>query len=201
MKHKVEIHIPEDWPFEHIPSLPEYDEDGDIEVDNFTCENCEYHNSNQCKCINHDYVHFFKQWFYCDVYTPFHTICRQFKPSWQKYPYGCLEWDAIGGFDEWQKLWRKQWHPRTGEPYSPNCALIRAHTVEGRDLSDDIYTVSYDDFVNCNIIREDGIHCLNYRHIERTRDPMYVTGYKWVSEGPGLWVPWEDNRYDAKGNL
>lgn len=186
--------IPSDWPFEHIP-VPTYDEDGELEVDNFTCGLCKY-SGEKCKCINHKYIHFFRPWFSCDVYTWHHTICRQFALNTPLYPYGGLEWDFIGGFDEWLRLWRKQWHPRKDYAlYSPSVSLIRAKQVENREFSDDVYVVSFNDFINCNIIKDDGIHCISYRHIERSRDPKNVTGYKWVYEGAGIWVPWDNNRY------
>lgn len=190
----IKIQVPSDWPFEHIPTF-EYDEDGEPEVDNLECRLCAHE---ECQCIDHDYVHFFRPWFSSDVLTSHHTICSAFKFGDRLYPAGKLIWDAIGGFKEWQRLWRKQWHPRQGQDYAPNIPLIRAKQVDGREHSDDVYTVSYDDFVNCNIMRRGGIHCLNYRHIERSRKPEDVTGYKWVYEGPGIWIPWEDNKYEKR---
>lgn len=189
----MQIQIPPDWPFEHLPVF-EYDEDGEPEVDNLECRLCAH---KKCKCIDHDYVHFFRPWFSCDVLTSHHTICRAFEFNAPLYPAGKLIWDAVGGFDEWQCLWRKQWHPRLRDVYTPRVSLIRANQVEDREFSDDVYIVSYDDFVNCNIMRHEGIHCLNYRHIERSRKSPI--GYKWINEGPGLWVPWEENRYEKQG--
>ena len=192
MKHALPV-IPANWPFEHIPTW-ELDKDGELEVDNLTCRTCEHHGK-QCKCIDHDHVHFFRPYFSCDVGTADHTICRAYKPSKTLYPAGYIAWEFLGGFDEWQRLWRKQWHPRRDHDYSPQVCLIRAHTTDDRSFSDDRYIVSYDDFVNCRIMQPDGIHCLNYIHIERTRDQRFVTGYKWVYEGPGIWRPWNDNTY------
>ena len=190
----TEIKVPADWPFGHIPVFT-YDEDGEPEVDNLECGLCAH---KECQCIDHKWVHFFRPWFSSDVLTSHHTICSAFLFNEKAYPAGKLIWDAVGGFDEWQHLWRKQWHPRTHSEYSPRVALIRANQIEGREFGDDMYFVSYEDFVNCNIVREDGVHCLDYHHIERSRNPKDVTGYKWVSEGPGIWVPWEDNRYEKE---
>ena len=197
---KATVIIPPTWPHSHIPTYT-YDEYGDLEVSNFMCCECEYFGSN-CKCIDHKYVHFSRPYFSCDVLREHHPICRQFKCSWDKYPAGCLEWDALGGFDEWYRLWIKQWHYNRNPPWSI-IALIRAintldaeHDIsKDRKFSDDRYYVSYDDFLDCNIMKDDGIHCLNYMHIEKSRNPKDVTGYKWVSEGSGLWIPWEDNKY------
>lgn len=202
MNHKVQVHIPDDWPFEHIPTW-EYDNDGDLEVTNYTCGECEYFGKN-CKCIDHNYVHFFRPWFKCDELTSWHSICKQFKPSWHKFPAGYLEWDAIGGFDEWHRIWRKQWHYNRNQPWSV-IPLIRANMVldkehdkaKNREFGDDVYYVSYEDFINCNIMQKDGIRCLDFQHIEISRKPKDITGYKWVSEGPGFWIPWEDNKYDT----
>lgn len=201
MTRKVEIHIPSDWPFEHIPTW-EYDEDGDLEVANFMCRTCVYFGS-RCKCINHDYVHFSRPWFSCDVMRENHIICKQFKPSWALFPAGCLEWNALGGFDEWHRLWRKQWHYGRDQPWA-KIGLIRAiNTLDAehdrakdREFSDDIYYVSYEDFLNCQIMQKDGIHCLDFEHIEISRNSPI--GYKWVNEGPGLWIPWEKNMYISK---
>lgn len=187
------IQIPENWPFEHIPVFT-YDEDGEPEVDNLECRLCAH---KECKCINHEYVHFFRPWFSSDVMTGHHTICSAFMFNEALYPAGKLIWDAVRGFDGWRILWAKQWHH--SPDYKPNISLIRAKQIEGREFGDDVYIVSYDDFVNCNVMRTEGIHCLNYRHIERSRNPKDVTGYKWVSEGPGLWIPWEDNKYEKQG--
>lgn len=192
MKKHIPV-IPSDWPFEHIPSW-EYDEDGELEVSNFTCGNCKYIGS-KCKCIDHNYMHFARPWFSCDVTTAHHTICRYFEIDEKLHPAGKIEWDALGDFDEWLRLWRKQWHPRRDSVYSPECLLIRANQFNGREFSDDVYAVAYDDFMRCHIMKPEGVHCLYYRHIERSRNPKDVTGYKWVHEGPGIWTPWEDNRY------
>ena len=187
------IQIPPDWPFAHIPTF-EYGIFGSPEVDNLECRLCAH---KKCQCIDHDWVHFFRPWFSSDVMTEHHTICRAFAFNEPLYPAGKLVWDAVGGFDGWHELWTRQWHDSpTRKEYKPLVALIRARQVEGREFGDDVYHVSYDDFVNYNIMRPEGIHCLNYHHIERSRNPKDVTGYKWVSEGPGLWVPWEENRYE-----
>ena len=183
------IQIPPDWPYEHIPVF-EYDEDGEPEVDNLCCGLCAH---KECKCIDHKWVHFGRPWFSSDVLTEHHTICGAFEFDEHLYPAGKLIWDAVGGFWGWQRLWRKQWH---NPWYQPRVTLIRANQVEGREFGDDVYIVSYDDFMNCDIMRPEGIRCLNYRHIERSRNPKDVTGYKWISEGHGLWVPWEENRYE-----
>lgn len=42
-------------------------------------------------------------------------------------------------------------------------------------------------------MKDEGIYCLDYAHIEVSRKS--VTGYKWVHEDSGLWIPWEDNKY------
>ena len=186
----IQIQIPADWPHSHIPTW-EYDADGDIEVSNFMCGECLYHGS-QCKCIDHKLVHFFRPYFSCDVTTARHTICKQFVPHPGLYPAGCLEWDALGGFDEWYRIWRKQWHYNRAQPWS-KLALIGASHPKGREHSDDRYFVSYADFLNCNIMHEDGIRCIDYSHIEIARNTPI--GYKWVSEGPGIWMPWNNNKY------
>lgn len=183
------ITIPADWSYEYIPTW-EYDKNGDLEVSNFMCGECQHHNKGACPCIDHRWAHFHRPYFSCDVTTSQHTICRQFVPI---YPALKLEWDFLGGFDEWLRLWRKQWHPRKGQDYAPNIPLIQASRAEGREHSDDVYTVPYDDFINCTIMRTEGIHCLDYTHIEMARKS--VLGYKWVHEGPGLWIPWENDKY------
>lgn len=199
-KRKIEVHIPKDWSHPHIPTF-EYDEDGDLEVSNFMCQHCKFFGS-QCKCIDHQFVLFSRPWFSCDKLRERHTICKAFMPHSERYPAGCLEWNALGGFDEWHKLWRKQWHYNRKAPWSV-ISLQRAihenddeHDIaKDRGFSDDYYIVPYQDFIDCAIMREDGIHCLNFYHIEYSRNPKDVTGYKWVPEGPGIWVPWEHNRY------
>lgn len=198
MNRKIEPRIPDDWPFEHIPTW-EYDEDGDLEVTNFICCQCEYSGS-KCKCINHNYVHFYRPWFSCNVMRERHSICRQFKPSWGLFPAGYLEWEALGGFDEWYRIWRKQWHYNKDQPWT-KVPLIRAikeldeehDRAKDREFCDDVYYVPYEDFLNCNIMQKDGIHCLDFQHIEIDRKGPI--GYSWVSEGPGLWIPWEKNKY------
>lgn len=187
-----QITIPENWPFEHIPTW-EYDENGDIEVSNFMCGECVHHHKGECKCLDHKWVHFFRPYFSCDVGTARHTICREFIPHPALYPAGCVEWDYLGVFDGWYRLWVKQWHHGHNPPWT-KVPLIRASHTEGREHSDNCYYVSYDDFVNCNIMRDDGIRCLGYSHIERTRNNPI--GYMWVHEGPGVWVPWDGDRYD-----
>lgn len=198
MNYKIKVRIPDDWSFEHIP-IWEYDEDGDLEVSNFMCRTCEYFGG-KCKCINHNYVHFHRPWFSCDVMRENHTICKQFKPLWDLSPAGCLEWEALGGFDEWYRIWRKQWHYNKDQPWT-KVPLIRAvkeldeehDRAKDREFCDDVYYVPYEDFLNCDIMQKDGIHCLDFQHIEIDRkSPL---GYSWVSEGPGLWIPWEKNRY------
>lgn len=186
-----QIKIPADWPYKHIPSW-EYDDDGDIEVSNFMCGECIHHHA--CKCIDHKWVHFFRPYFSCDVGTSRHTICKAFEPHPKLYPAGCLEWDALGGFDEWYRVWRKQWHYNRAQPWN-YIALISANHSKNREHSDDRYLIPYDDFINCNIMRADGIHCINYMHIEISRSSPI--GYKWVCEGPGIWMPWDNNRYDV----
>lgn len=197
---RIEIQIPDNWPFEHIPTW-EYDEDGDLEVSNFMCHECEYFGNN-CKCIDHRYVYFSRPWFSSDKLRENHSICKAFKPDTCRCPAACLEWDALGGFDEWYRIWRKQWHYNRPEPWTV-ISLQRAimdideeHDIsKDREFSDDYYTISYQDFLNCRIMREDGIHCLDFCHIEKSRNPKDVTGYKWVHEGPGIWVPWQNNKY------
>lgn len=197
---KTVVNIPADWPYEHIPTW-EYDKDGDIEVSNFMCRQCKYFGSH-CKCIDHRYVYFSRPWFSCDKLRENHPICKAFKPYFQSCPAGYLEWEALGGFDEWYRLWRKQWH-HNRNPVWTHISLIRAiptidaeHDIaKDREFSDDVYTVPYEDFLNCDIVREDGIHCLDFRHIEYSRNSKSVTGYKWVSEGPGIWIPWDSNKY------
>lgn len=189
----MEIIVPADWPYEHIPSFT-YDEDGEPEVDNLECRLCAH---KECRCIDHKYVHFFRPWFSCDVLTQHHTICSAFEFDGGRYPAGKLIWDAVGGFWGWQRLWAKQWHdsPERKE-YKPAISLIRSKQVENREFGDDVYVVSYDDFANCRIMKPEGIHCLNYMHIEISRQSPI--GYKWVNEGPGFWIPWEDNKYEKQ---
>lgn len=49
---------------------------------------------------------------------------------------------------------------------------------------DDVWYVPYADFINCEIMKPDGIQYVEYKHIERSRQT--VTGYKWVTEGGGI---------------
>ena len=185
-RNPVLVQVPADWNYPYIPFFT-YDEDGEPEVDNLECKLCAH---NECKCIDHKWMHFARPWFSSDVLTTHHTICRAFLFNEQLYPAGYLIWKAVGGFDGWHRLWVKQWHSSPlGIEYKPRIPLIRANQVEGREFSDDVYIVSYDDFLTCNIVRNDGIHCLDYRHIERSRNQKDVTGYKWVYEGPGIWIP------------
>lgn len=185
------IKVPSNWPFEHIP-VWEYDGDNELEVSNFMCGECIHHHDGLCKCIDHKYVHFFRPWFSCDVGTSHHTICKAFEPHPDLYPAGYVEWQYLEGFDEWYRIWIKQWHNGRNPPWG-SVQLIRASHTEGREHSDDRYSISYGDFLNCEIMKSDGVHCLDYAHIERTRKS--ITGYVWVHEGPGLWIPWENDTY------
>ena len=153
----------------------------EFEVSNFMCGACKYFGKS-CKCIDHSQIHFSRPYFSCDEFTAHHTICRAFEPL-EIYKALYVEWwFVLGGFDRWQQLWSEQWHngklPRT-------VSIIRAgKPPEGREFSDDRYEVPYENFVNCQIMKPDGIHYLRYSHIERTRSSPI--GYKWVHEGPGI---------------
>ena len=148
----IKVNIPDNWPYEHIPTW-EYDEYGDIEVSHFMCCHCEYF-GNMCKCINHNYVHFARPWFSCDILREHHDICNNFKPSWDYYPAGCIEWDALGGFDEWYRLYIKQYCYNRNPPLT-TISLHRAikildaehDKVKHREFCDDVYIVSYNDFL------------------------------------------------------
>lgn len=160
------------------------------EVDNLTCDHCRFHGS-QCKCIDHRLVHFSRPWFSCDVMTGKHTICSAFEPV-TYYPALVREWHEVGGFDRWHKLWIDQWHH--GRIPFQTCALILAKRPKpGREFSDDRYYVSYQDFVDCNIMRPDGIHYLDYAHIEQSRKSPI--GYIWKHDGPGI-LRYEDMKED-----
>lgn len=149
------------------------------EVSNIMCGHCKFWGS-ACKCIDHSKVHFFRPWFSCDVMTRQHSICSAFEPG-NAAPAIAYEWAIIGGFEAWYKLYVEQWHngkaPKTA-------TLILAQKREGREHSDDRYIVPYDDFINCQIMRDDGIHYADYMHIEISRKSP--TGYKWMHDGPGI---------------
>ena len=149
------------------------------EVSNIMCGHCKYCGS-ACKCIDHSKVHFFRPYFSCDVMTQHHSICSAFEPN-NAAPAIVYEWAVLGGFEAWHKLFIEQWHngkaPKT-------VSLILAKTPEGREHSDNRYAVPYDDFINCRIMRDDGIHYQTYEHIEISRKSP--TGYKWVKDGPGI---------------
>lgn len=150
-----------------------------IEISNLTCDHCKYCGMN-CKCIDHNVVHFSRPWFSCDVYTGKHTICSSFDPV-SYFKYVIDEWQEVGGFWNWQRLWKEQWH---NGRLPQSIALILAKPRQGREFSDDRYYVSYDDFVYCNIMKEDGIHFYDYAHIEKSRKSPI--GYIWIHEGPGI---------------
>ena len=153
----------------------------DFEVTNFMCGDCRYR-CEACQCIDHKQVHFSRPYFSCDPFTAHHTICSAFEPV-DYYPALWFEWHyVLGGFERWHKLWLDQWH--NGKP-PRTVSLIRAgRPPEGREFGDDRWIVPYEDFVNCQIMKPDGIHYLDYVHIERTRkNPI---GYEWIHEGPGI---------------
>lgn len=171
-----------------------------IEVSNLTCDRCRNwtvrENECRCACIDHNVVHFHRPWFSSDVMTGHHTICSAFEPvSWAL---GTLrEWDEVGGFKGWYPLWIEQWH--WGRVPYKTVSLIKAGAPpEGREIQDDVYSVPYEDFLNCNIMRPDGIHYVEYKHIERSRKSPI--GYKWVSEGPGI-LTYGDEKANAEPKL
>jgi hypothetical protein len=111
-----------------------------------------------------------------------HTICSAFEPV-AYYPAVLREWEEVGGFEGWYPLWIKQWH--FGRVPHKTVSLIKAGSPPaGREIQDDVYTMPYEDFLNCNIMQPDGIHYLDHAHIERSRkNPI---GYIWVHDGPGI---------------
>ena len=151
-----------------------------VEVSRFSCGDCKYHGDN-CKCIDHTKVHFARSCFSCDEYTANHIPC---------YAYECVsyfpalrqEWEKIGNFWKWHELFITQWH-NGKKPKTIDIILTRP-TKEGREVFDDVWEVAYDDFLNCNIIKDNKIHYINYRHIEKTRKTP--TGYHWINEGEGV---------------
>ena len=151
-----------------------------IEVSNFRCGSCKYFGKN-CKCIDHSKVHFSRSCFSCDEYTAHHPICSAFEPV-EIYSALVKEWEELGGFDGWYPLYFEQWLNKK-RPYTIGIILTKP-TKEGREVTDDIWEVHYDDFIKCNIMREDGIHYRYYRHIERSRKS--VIGYTWIEEGEGI---------------
>ncbi len=144
-----------------------------------SCRNCAFNGIN-CKCINHRYVHFFRPWFSCDRFTGHHSICSAFQPN-KLSPAITTEWEHFEGFSNWYPVWLKQWHD--GKMPKVEC-LILTKPKKGREFSDDRYYIPYLDFLNCNIMRPDGIHYTDYSHIEQSRKS--VTGYAWKHEGPGI---------------
>lgn len=158
----------------------------EIEVSNLTCDHCRWWSAREsgshCKCIDHNVVHFHRPWFSCDVMTGKHTICSAFEPI-TYYPAVLREWEEAGGFEGWYPLWIKQWH--FGRVPHRTISLIKAGSPPaGREIQDDVYTVPYEDFLNCNIMKPDGIHYLDHAHIERShKNPI---GYIWVHDGPGI---------------
>lgn len=151
-----------------------------IEVSNFRCGSCVYFGKD-CKCIDHSKVHFARSCFSCDEYTAHHPICSAFEPV-KHYSALYDEWQQLGGFNGWYPLYVEQWLdgrlPRT-------IGIILAKpTKEGRTVTDDIWDVPYNDFINCRIMHDDGIHYVKYRHIEKSRSS--VIGYKWIEEEGGI---------------
>lgn len=158
------------------------------EVDNYTCGECRYHSS-ECHCINHSLIHFCRPWFSSDIMTAHHAICSEFSPC-PHYPAIYFDWHENGGWDGWYPLYIEQW--RNGKP-PKTIALIKAgKPPKGREFSDDRYYVPYDDFINCRIMKPDGIHYVDYAHIEISRSSP--TGYIWKYEGPGILT------FDEKGD-
>ena len=150
------------------------------EVSNLMCGTCKCFGK-ACKCIDHTQFHFARSCFSCDEYTAHHTICSAYDPM-NCYPALVWEWHILlGGFKTWQELWLKQWHDGK-KPH--RISVIRAKAREGREFSDDVYEVPYDDFVNCELMKPDGLHYQRYRHIEKTRSSPI--GYHWIEEGPGI---------------
>ena len=108
--------------------------------------------------------------------------CSAFEPVARSAPAIFREWYMNGGWDGWYPLFIEQWcngvTPRT-------VTLIKAgKPPEGREFSDDRYYVPYSDFINCRIMQPDGIHYVDYAHIERSRSSPI--GYIWKHEGPGI---------------
>ena len=151
-----------------------------MEVSNFRCGSCKYFGKS-CKCIDHSKVHFVRSCFSCDEYTAHHPICSAFEPV-EIYSALCDEWKQLGGFNGWYPLYVEQWH--NGKAPKTTGIILPNPTKEGRTVTDDVWDVPYDDFINCRIMRDDGIHYIKYRHIEKTRSS--VTGYKWVEESEGI---------------
>ena len=157
-----------------------------IEVSNFRCGTCKYFGKD-CKCIDHTKVHFARSCFSCDEYTANHPICSAFEPK-EMYPALYKEWSDLGGFAGWYPLYVEQWLDGR-KPYTIGIIMLKP-VKEGREVTDDVWEVPYADFINCRIMRKDGIHYSHYRHIERCRDS--VTGYKWIEDGEGILNVWED---------
>ena len=151
------------------------------EVSRFECGECKYFGE-KCKCIDHTKVHFGRSCFSSDIYTYHHTICTAFEPT-ENFPAVCKEWERLGGFWNWHKLFVEQW---LGGKAPKEISIIFPKALkEGREVTDDVLYVPYEDFLNCEIMREDGIHYTSYRHIEISR--KNVTGYKWFEEEGGVW--------------
>lgn len=149
------------------------------EAPRFECGECEFAGS-KCKCIDHTKIHFSRSCFSCDTYTAHHMICSAFKPN-KAYKGVVTEWDAFDGFDEWHRLFIKQWHNGKAPKY---VGIIRTEpTKEGREVTDDIWDVPYEAFINCKIITNGEIHYERYRHIEIKRSTP--TGYIWMIDGKG----------------
>ena len=152
----------------------------EIEVSNLMCRHCQFFGS-KCRCIDHTKIHFCRPYFSCDILTAHHTICGAFQPDAKAAPHVDYEWRLIGGFDEWHRLYIKQW--RNGNEIK-HISIIPAHTKKGADCSDNYYLVPYDDFVRCQIMQPDGIHYINHRYIKMSRSSPI--GYIWIDEGPGI---------------
>lgn len=151
-----------------------------VEVTNLQCGSCKYHGE-KCKCIDHTKVHFARSCFSCDDITLHHPICSKFEPI-EIFSAIVREWKELGGYNGWYPLYVEQWL-NGNKPYTMGIILIKP-LKEGREVFDDVWEVPYKDFLNCQIMRDDGIHYVKYRHIERSRKS--VTGYAWIEEGEGI---------------
>ena len=150
------------------------------EVTNYRCGSCKYFGIN-CKCIDHSKVNFARSCFSCDDMTAHHAICSAFECV-EHYPALYQEWKSYKDFWEWYALYREQWLEGR-EPETVGIIKLKPRD-DKREVVDDVWMVPYKDFLECKIMKPDGIHYTQYRHIERSWKS--VTGYQWTYEGEGV---------------